>query len=194
MFSAFSARVQTRALTLDAVRQATGLTWIEVDLGAPQIPTAQGVYAWVGADAPHALWYHGSGTGKGGLRVRLSNQLRWRANQQAYTSRDQSTLTEQEAWDLAREVPAVQQAAIAGQRLMYAIAEPATWSVERSDITPPQGALEWESFISALSLLVTGHRGLVGGGAWESKSGSIGQLMTELAWDRLVDVRGGTWL
>lgn len=194
MFSAFSAPVQTRALTLEAVRQATALDWIEVDLDAPLIPSTQGVYAWVGADAPHPLSYHGSGSGKGGLQARLSNQLRWRANQQTYTSRDASTLTEQEAWDMAREVPAVQQAAAEGRRLFYAIAEPASWSVERSEISPPAGALEWESFISALSLLVTGHRGLVGGGAWESKTGTIGQLMTNLAWGRLIDVQNGSWL
>lgn len=192
MFSAFSTPVQTQALTLDAIQRATGLTWVQVDLDAPELPVDHGVYAWVDARPPHALWYHGSGSSSGGLRKRLADQMRWRANQRTRAAADPGTLSEQDAYDLAREVPAVQQAAQERQ-LHYAIAEPASWSVERSEIAPPAGALEWESFISALSLLVTGHRGVIGGGAWESKVGTIGHLMTDLAWDRLVDLQGGTW-
>lgn len=192
MFNSFSTSVQMTALTLDALVRATGLEWIKVDLKLPQLPTAPGVYVWVDAVYPQPLWYHGSGSGKGGLRARLSNQLRWRAGQLARTTSDLSTLSEQKAYDLAREVPAVQQAAM-GHDLYYAIAKPAPWSVERNTILPPEGALEWEAFISALSLLVTGHRGLIGGGAWESKSGTIGQLMTDLAWDRLIDLQRGSW-
>ncbi|MDQ0648637.1 hypothetical protein QFZ53_002833 [Microbacterium natoriense] len=99
------------------------------------------------------------------------------------------SLSEQDAWFLAQEVPAVQQAASDGRCLFYATTEPASWSIERNEISPPVGALERESFISALSLLVTGHRGLIGGAVWESKTGSICQLMTSLAWDRLVEMQ-----
>lgn len=148
---------------------------------------------WVGAVPPHALWYHGSGSGKSGLHGRLSNQLRWRANQRSRIELNPKMLSEQDAYDLAREVPAVQQAAD-DRLLFYAIAETASWSVERNEIMPPRGALEWESFISAMSLLATGHRSLIGGGAWESKAGTIDQLMTDLAWDRLVDLQDGNWL
>lgn len=192
MFSALSTPVPMEALTLEAVRQATGLDWVQVDLAAPELPAEQGVYAWADAADPNALWYHGSGSGQGGLRARLTNQLRWRTNQRTRAMADPASLSEQDAFDLAREVPAVQQAAKERQ-LHYAIAKPAPWTVERSEIVPPAGALEWEAFISAVSLLITGHRGLVGGGAWESKAGTIGHRMTDLAWDRLVDLQGGTW-
>lgn len=86
----------------------------------------------------------------------------------------------------------MQQSAM-GHGLYYAVAKPAPWSVDRNTILPPESALECETFISTLSLLVTGHRGLIGGGAWESKSGTIGQLITDLAWDRLVDLQSGSW-
>lgn len=192
MFDAFSTPVQTRAITLDAVQKTTGLEWVPIDFDDPKIPAEQGVYVWVESAPPHALWYHGSGSGNGGLRQRLAAQLRWRANQSARLSVDLDSLSEQDSYDLAREVPAVQQAA-KGRLLHYAIAGPAPWSVERNEIEPPQNALEWESFISAVSLLTVGHRSIVGGGAWESKTGTIGHLMTDLAWDRLCDVLGVSW-
>lgn len=188
-----STPVFARALTLDAIRLATGLSWIQVDLAFPELPSDQGVYVWVETAPPHALWYHGSGSGNGGLRRRLADQLRWRSNQVARLSAGLNVLSEQDAWDLAREVPAVQQSA-REHLLFYAVARPASWAIPRSTITPPTSALQWESFISALSLLATGHRGLVGGGAWESKAGTVADLMTELAWDRLVDLQGGSWL
>jgi len=193
VFNSFSVPAQSQVLAFEAVRLTTGLEWIQVDLDTPQLPQAPGVYAWVDAAAPNGLRYHGNGSGKGGLHRRLTDQLRWRANQRHRLGVDERSLTEQDAYDLAREVPAVQQAA-GDRHLHYAIAEPASWSIDRSDIVPPREAREWESFISAVSLLVTGHRGLVGGGAWESKAGTIDQLMTDLAWDRLVDVSGGGWL
>ena len=198
---AFSTPVQTQALTLEAVIKTTGLTWVQVDLDDPQIPTDQGVYVWVDEDAPHALRYHGSGSGKNGLRGRLVNQLRWRKFQRdrrEFFQRVRSGLaalagSEQRIYELASEVPAVQQAAD-GRQLYYAIAKPAPWSVERNEIAPPQGSLEWEAFISAVSLLVVGHRGLIGGGAWEYKAGTVGARMQNLTWDRLVDLNRGTWV
>lgn len=192
MFEELSTSVQTRAVTLAAVQLTTDLEWTQVDLDAPRVPRAPGVYAWVDAAAPHALRYHGSGSGSGGLYRRLSDQLRWRSNQRMRLAMEPSSLSEQDAYDLAREVPAVQQAA--GDRLLFcAVAGPASWSVERNEIEPPCEARQWESFISAVSLHVAGHRGLIGGGAWESKAGTIDQLMTDLAWDRLVDVSSGIW-
>lgn len=193
MFDALSTPVETRAVTLDAIRRITGLDWDQVDLTAPQIPYAPGVYLWVDAAAPHALRYHGSGTGKGCLHDRLSKQLAWRTNQRRRLAADPNSLTEEDAYELSAEVPAVHQAA-GNRELFCAIAQPARWSIERSQIDPPNTALEWEAFISAVSLHVADHRGLVGGGAWESKAGTLGHLMTDLAWDRLVDVNGGTWL
>lgn len=192
MFDAYSTPANVRAITLDAVRVTTGLEWIQVDFSAPVIPHAPGVYVWVDTAEPHALRYHGSGSGAKGLWGRLSGQLRWRSNQRHRLERDLQSLSEQDAYDLAREVPAVQQAA-GDRRLFYAVAKPAPWTVGRNEIVPPSEARQWESFISAISLHVVGHRGLVGGGAWESKVGTIDQLMTNLAWDRLVDVNGGTW-
>lgn len=194
VFSKFSTTIQAAVLTLEAVRQATALPWIEVDLDAPEIPADPGVYLWVDAAAPHPLRYHGSGSGTGGLRARLYSQIRWRSNQLGRLAVEPQTLDERGAYDLARESPAIQQAADDRRRLFYAIAQPASWSVEGNDIAPPDGALQWEAFISAVSLLVTGHRGLIGGGAWESKKASLGELMTELAWGRLVDVQDGDWL
>lgn len=193
MFDALSTPVQARAVTFDTVELATGLAWEQVNLNAPLIPKAPGVYVWVDAVPTLPLRYHGSGSGTNGLQRRLSDQLRWRGNQRKRLEVDPSSLSEQEAYDLSREVPAVQQAA--GDRLLFcAVAEPASWSVERNEIAPPREARQWESFISAVSLHVTGHRGLIGGGAWESKGETIDHLMTDLAWDRLVDVNNGSWL
>jgi hypothetical protein len=192
MFDALSAPTQVRGLTLEAIRLATGLAWVQVDLADPQIPTEKGVYVWVDGVPPHALRYHGSGSGKGGLRARLSNQLRWRTNQRTRRAMDPRALTQREAFNLASEVPAVQQGA-EDRQLYYAVAETAPWSVERNRIEPPSSALEWEHFISAASLLAAGHRGIVGGSAWEDKVGTLGYFMTDIAWDRLVDVNGGNW-
>ena len=193
-FPAFSAPVCTRAVTLAAIVLSTGLTWIQVDLDDPRIPVEPGVYVWVDRDPPHALWYHGNGST--GLRGRLLTQLRWRAAQRAGLEARRGAhavaMTEQHAFDLARELPAVQQS-VNGRDLYCAVARPAPWSVERSDIEPPSSAVEWEFFISAVSLLTVGHRGVIGGGAWETKGGTLGALMTDLAWDRLVDVAGSGW-
>lgn len=191
LFTSFSTPIQTRVLSLDTIRRTTGLDWSEIDLEAPHLPTEEGVYAWVDQSAPHGLRYHGRGIGKNGLRGRLSNQLRWAAAQRARLADGPGT--EQQAYDLASELPAVQQAADGHAALYVAVTRPAPWTVERNTIAPPRGAIEWEAFISAVSLLVTGHRGLVGGGAWEDKAGSVGDQMTDLAWDRLLDVNDGTW-
>lgn len=193
MFEKFSSPVQTRALTLDAVQVLTGLTWVQVDFDHPQIPVERGVYVWVDSEQPHALRYHGSGSGAGGLRGRLSGQLRWRASHIARCAVDANDIDQQTAFERAAEVPAVQQAA--GDRLLYfAVAEPAPWTlVNNRGILPPAGSLEWEHFISALSLLVAGHRGVIGGGAWESKFDTLGDRMTDLAWDRLYQVNGQSW-
>lgn len=193
MFSAFSTNVQARAITLDAVRMATDLEWTQVDFAAPEIPSVPGVYVWVDAMAPHALRYHGCAQGAAGLHRRLSNQLRWRADH-LIRQAEVSSLGEQAAYDLSREVPAVQQAAGDDRLLFVAVAKPASWSISRNVIAPPCKAREWESFISALSLHVAGHRGLIGGGAWESKANTLDALMTDLAWDRLADVSNGTWV
>lgn len=47
--------------------------------------------------------------------------------------------------------------------------------------------------MSAVSHLVAGRRGLIGGGAWESKSGTTGAQMTLTAWAQLLEINGGAW-
>lgn len=43
----------------------------------------------------------------------------------------------------------------------------------------------------ALSHVVCGHRSSIGGGAWESKRGTVAYAMTEVVWDRLADLGYG---
>jgi len=52
----------------------------------------------------------------------------------------------------------------------------------------PTTALGWECFISELSHLTAGRRSLLGGGAWESKRGTLGAKMERVAWSRLQQV------
>ena len=196
MFNEFSGAVQVKALTLSAVQRITGLDWNRVEIDAPAakstIPTETGVYLWVNPEAPQCLRYHGSGTGADGLRGRLSGQLTWRSKQLARQKRFRDDDQWVHGWERAEEVPVVRAVAEDRLELWTAVARPATWCVpswaEPSGLQPPENALEWETFISEASRLAVGHRGIVGGGAWENKRNTLGDRMCHVAWYRLVEV------
>ena len=98
--------------------------------------------------------------------------------------------TEDTAWAVQSEVPVIRQAAGLGLGLkaFYAVASPATWEME-CVVDPPVTALEWETFISAVSHMVTGSRGILGSGAWEYKAGTLMHRMTDVAFYRLRKLR-----
>jgi len=192
MFEKFSSSESVQLLTFDTVRLATGLDWQEVNLDSdPTIPVEDGVYAWVGSDAPHTLRYHGKAEAAGGLRRRVTELLGYRNDQLDLLAVGPAELTEAQAFKIARESPEIQQSAN-NARLFYAIARPASWTIKRNEHQPPSTAKEWVEFINSLGLIVTSNRGLFGKGAWSDKQPHH-MAMTDLAWDRLVDLNGGTW-
>lgn len=139
------------------------------------IPATPGVYVW--ADSRTApIVYHGRGAGGRGLRNRLGNEIGWGLGYASRAAEDPDAVRNV---DVGGEVPLVRMASGAGRRPYYLVEQPALWP------GGPTSAAEWEAFISGVSQIVCGHRGLVGGGAWEAKAGSIPDLMWYVARDRL---------
>lgn len=186
MFAEFSASVTTRALTLSAVRSTTGLDWKKVDSDDPVIMEDEGVYVWIDPETD-GMFYNGSGSA--GLNVRLGNQLRWRKKQLDRLSLYRKQGHWKQAWDFASEVPAVRSIAERGLVCWHAAAQPASW-VPQIDDDAPETALEWEAFIMEVSHLAVGHRGIIGGGAWDSKRKTLANRMLPIAWDRMTEVAG----
>ncbi|MCT2300185.1 hypothetical protein M3G04_04610 [Dietzia cinnamea] len=188
MFAEFSAPVQISGLTLSAVRSVTDLDWrkVAIDDPEPQIPTDPGVYAWIDP-ATGVVFYHGSGRGASGLQGRLRTHLWLRQKQFKRLALYLAEGHWRQAWDLASEVPVVRAVAERELDLWCAPARPATWVPEVND-TAPETAVEWETFVSEVSLLAVGHRSILGGGAWEAKPGTLGHRMSPIAWDRMCAV------
>lgn len=185
-FKKFYGTAAVPAIRFEAMRDLTALDWRKVD-DPSAIPNERGVYAWV--DSEGLVRYHGSGRGAGGVRGRLRNQLTWRRQQ-----RERIVAAEREddidLWFRAAiESPAIRLTAETDCVLWVAVAAEPTWSlgtVEDEDL--PRTALGWETFISEVSHLTTGRRSLLGGGAWESKPGTLGAKMERVAWSRLQQV------
>lgn len=186
MFSEFTSEYTVRGLTLDAVRRLTDLNWFEIDSPA-DAPTEGGVYGWFDPAAPNTMVYHGSGSGAGGLRKRLTNQLRWRVSQRARTAAFGSDSDEIAGYNLAAESPAIRENSERQLRLYVAIAEP-VMLVDPTGLVMPDNAVEWETFIYAASHLAAGRRSILGGGAWENKSGKLPERMSGVAWRRMVEL------
>lgn len=186
MFGDLVSKYEVKGLTLEAVRTLTGLTWVRVDQKR-DIPVERGVYGWFDPTPPNVMVYHGSGSGAGGLYSRLANQFRWRSNQGDRLRAFQADPTEDNGYDLAVESPAIREYTERGLVLYTAVAAPAAWGVP-SGLAAPGNAIEWETFLYSASHLATGRRSILGGGAWESKSGSLADHMASVAWDRMVAV------
>ncbi|WP_278262840.1 hypothetical protein [Nocardia sp. AG03] len=188
-FEEFAGTARIPAIKFVAVRELTQLHWRKVTEPV-EIPAAGGVYAWVDP-ATDLVHYHGSGSGAAGLRKRLGDQLRWQAAQRQRIA-DAERLDEIDSWfRVVIESPAIRLAAEGAFDLWIAVAREPEWSLgTEEDANLPTSPLGWESFIYECSHLVTGRRSLLGGGAWESKPGSLGYVMERVAWSRLRQVRG----
>ncbi|GAA2375819.1 hypothetical protein [Gordonia cholesterolivorans] len=185
-FTKFYGTAAVPAIRFEAVRDLTQLDWRKVD-DASEIPTEPGVYAWVDQDG--FVRYHGSGRGAAGIHGRLRNQLSWRQNQRNRIAAAEKDDDIDEWFRAAIESPAIRLTAEIDCDLWVAVATDSSWELgtdEDDDL--PTTALGWESFISELSHLTTGRRSLLGGGAWESKRGTLGDTMERVAWSRLQQV------
>lgn len=186
MFGDLVSNYEVQGLTLEAVRSLTGLSWVRVDQKS-DIPIEPGVYGWFDPTPPNVMVYHGSGSGAGGLYGRLANQFRWQANHRDRMLAFDLDPTEDNGYERAAESPVIREYTERGLVLYAAVAAPASWVVPTS-LATPANAIEWETFIYSASHLATGRRSILGGGAWENKSGSLAEHMASVAWDRMVAV------
>lgn len=173
-----------KALTPEGVSRITGLAFRRAEQ-ISDLPEAPGAYLWA-ADWTGPCLYFGAAAGTRGLRHRVGNEFRWQAQYRQVL--DRYDPLESEA---VTEVPLVRIAAELHLRCYVAEAIPAVWNVDDASLQVPATALEWERFIQEASAVVTGHRGVIGGGAWESKAGSLGDRMQAVAIARLRDLRAG---
>lgn len=189
LFEEHCGTAQVSGLTLAAVSELTKLDWFRVS-SADEVPLDPGVYAWVDpvSDVVH---YHGSGRGAKGLRGRLSGQLQWLVNQRERITSAEASGDIDDWFRVVIESPAIRLAAESNVELWVALAHEPAWNFGTDeDDDRPSTALGWESFIYECSHLVTGRRSLLGGGAWESKPGTLGFVMASVAWSRLRQVSG----
>ncbi|MFZ2242990.1 MAG: hypothetical protein WAV90_26115 [Gordonia amarae] len=184
MFEEFTGKAHVPAITFEAVKLATGLDWFEVT-SKDQLPKAPGVYCWVDPETD-LVHYHGAGEGASGLWTRLGNQLRFRTYQR---DRIAAAETEDDMFWVLAESPAIRMAAETNVHPWAAVAREPEWRLDDvDDDALPSSARGWESFIYECSHLVAGRRSLLGGGAWESKHGSLGSVMENVAWSRLRNI------
>lgn len=189
LFEEFGATAKVPALRFSKVRDLTELEWFRAS-SVEELPLEPGVYAWVDPDTD-TVHYHGSGNGADGLRGRLRNQLRWQTSQRDRIARAKATDDIDYWYRVAIESPAIRLAAESNVELWVAVAAKPAWTLgTEEDAQLPSTALGWESFIYECSHLVTGRRSLLGGGAWESKPGTLGWHMERVAWSRLRQVTG----
>jgi hypothetical protein len=55
-------------------------------------------------------------------------------------------------------------------------------------LEPPTTAAKWESFLLEASHPAAGHRGILGGGAWETKYATLAERMCTVTWDRICEM------
>jgi hypothetical protein len=183
----FVASIAVECLTPQAVQKLTGLDWqhIETKQDASQKP---GIYVWAASEASPIV-YHGRAVGKSGLRGRLANELRWQAEHRELYDKTRENGADVLGWNVTQEVPMVQGVVHHQAKCWAAVATTAPWpNWQWKDADAPSTAQEWESFISECSRILAGHRGLLGGGAWESKSGTVASRMASSAWARIHDL------
>lgn len=172
-----------KALTPAGVSRITGLEFRRVDTNA-ELPPAPGPYVWASSwEGPS--FYFGSGSGGKGLRGRVGNEFRWRREYLEW-------LAEGDPFDTGAvtQVPLVRVVSELGLTCFAAEARVAPW-VAALDGTAqaPETAQEWERFVQEASALLTGHRSIIGGGAWENKNGTLGDRMQAAALTRLRHLR-----
>lgn len=183
----WTASITVPCLTPLAVRALTGLDWKRATTPL-EIPRRQGVYVWAKSETS-AVIYHGKADArKDGLFGRAGNEMKWRDKFQS--NRDASVASGGDPldWSLTSWVPMVQGAVRHQADCWYAVTEPAQWEDWAYEDVPPADPREWEAFISECSRLIAGHRGLLGGGAWESRPDSVGGRMARVAWARIKDL------
>lgn len=147
------------------------------------LPREPGAYLWA-AHWSAPTMYIGSAAGAKGLRQRVGNELRWQAEHLLALENGDPYETE-----AVTQVPLVRIVAEHGLVCFAAVAQEASWTVSDSDLQLPAGAKEWERFIQEAHALITGHRSVLGGGAWENKADSLGDRMQETALARLRNLR-----
>ncbi|MDI9928673.1 hypothetical protein [Rhodococcus sp. IEGM 1341] len=189
LFEEFCGTAQVRGLTFTAVSELTKLDWFQA-ASVDELPIERGVYAWVNP-ATDIVHYHGSGSGASGLQGRLRGQLLWRVNQLKRINFAEASGDIDDWFRVMSESPAIRLTAESSMELWVAVADEPNWTLgTEEDAYRPSTALSWESFIYECSHLVTGRRSLLGGGAWESKPGTLGFVMERVAWSRLRQVSG----
>lgn len=185
-----TATAHVPALTPVGVKLITGLSWTQIT-DPTDLPRMEGIYLWAeAADGP--IHYHGRAAGGDGLARRVGNEIRWQAEHSAqvaeYRAESGDDVSLLDSWAI-EQVPLVRVAAARGLTGFFAVAQRAPWRVEGNRDAPdpqlPSSAHEWESFVGEVSRMLLGHRGLLGGGAWENKRASLADRMAQVAWLRL---------
>lgn len=167
-----------RALTPAGIDQITELHLRPVQNRA-ELPLSPGPYVWA-ESWEGAAFYFGSASGARGLAHRVGNEMRWKAEHLSWLGSEDPFTS-----GAAMEVPLIRTISELDLTCFIAEARPATWSVHDGSLQTPVTAQEWERFIQETSSLLTGHRSLVGGGAWENKAGQLGERMQEIALHRI---------
>jgi hypothetical protein len=186
VFDAFKAPIEVHGLRLESLKRITGLSWTRYkDLS--DLPIGEGVYGWFTPAVPQVLMYHGRGIGTEGLSKRAGDELRFASYQRARLEKFAELPSDGTGWAVASEAPVIRQITERDLELWFAPAVAAPWSFPNDHLIP-SSATEWESFISEVSHLVTGLRSIIGGGAWESKAGTLARSMCDTAWVRLYEL------
>lgn len=146
-----------------------------------ELPATPGVYVWVTDDASGAVVYIGSASGKGGLRKRIGDEVRWRDEHAAEIARDALSRV------VLSRAPIVRAAVEDGLAVHFAEAAPPSWALGDPSTALPQTAKEWEGFIAACAHIVAARRASIGGSAWNQAATTLIERMFPAAWARLHD-------
>ncbi len=175
--------VSVPTLHVGFLSRLSALEWIKIDTDIPQ---SRGVYGLV-HPLSGATLYFGAARGQNGLARRVGNEHRWVREHVAALARDLKSGKPLLDSTTSDEVPVVRIAAELGLDTWAAETRPAAWAYR--DVQSPAEPLEWESFLREASRILTGHRGVIGGGGWESKANSLGDRMAATAYRRLSALR-----
>lgn len=184
----WSAPITVNCLTPQAVFALTGLDWHLAE-SASTLPTEQGVYVWAQSETSPII-YHGSASAQSGLRRRLGNEMRWCDEYLAELAGNDVDNSDPYGLRMADWVPMIRGAVDHRAKAWYAVARPCPWAdtAREVDADAPTSAREWEAFISECSRLITGHRSLLGGGAWNASRQSVEWRIGACAMQRVRDL------
>lgn len=186
-----TASAEVPCLTPAAVELITGLAFVEHDSVAT-LTAERGAYLWA-LGRTEAVIYTGAASGRGGFRQRVGNEFAWREDARANANAGRHAKVDLLDSGYTDWVPLVRGITERPVRAYTAAASPANWTVSGlgtngEPLQTPATPSEWESFILGLSWILTGHRSLLGGGAWEPKVGSLNYRMHDTALARLRDL------